>query len=222
MKNVQVTSESELLKGLAFPKNKNKSSLEKYRKRKSIPDLWDSTFTPKLPALPCLALPPRAGILPAQQSTQKPKVVLTALSPNHFHGLQHWEEIRSWGSLWRCLCFSPSLFLEGGRGVTAEAPLELQGLEVREGGSGTQDSLPGGRSSLTASSFPSLCRLGRWGGIWQCSRGKQVMKCVEPYMQQTEKQVNKHQIKNKEHRNTFSYQMGAQTSSIRKPRMPET
>lgn len=81
MRNVQVTSESELLKGLAFPKNKSKSSLEKYRKRKSIPDLWDSTFTPKLPALPCLALPPRAGILPAQQSTQKPKVVLTALTP---------------------------------------------------------------------------------------------------------------------------------------------
>lgn len=49
------------------------------------------------------------------------------------------------------------------------------------------------------------------------------MKSVETRMQQTEKQVNKHQIPNTENRNPFSYQLnrswGAQTHSIRKPRM---
>lgn len=53
------------------------------------------------------------------------------------------------------------------------------------------------------------------------------MKCVETHTQQaqTEKQVNKYQIQNTENRNPFSYQRnhswGAQTNSVRKPRMPE-
>lgn len=71
-----------------WPSLKIKTAYKKYRK-KGIPDLWDSIFTPKLPALPCLALPPWTGILPgwhplpAQQSTQKPKVVLALTALEH-------------------------------------------------------------------------------------------------------------------------------------------
>lgn len=80
MTNVQVTSKP---RGFGFPlKKPPKIACKKYRK-KGIPDLWDSIFTPKLPASPCLALPPWAGILPAQKSTQKPRVVLALTALEH-------------------------------------------------------------------------------------------------------------------------------------------
>lgn len=227
-----MTSKSELLEGLAFPKNKN--SLQKIQEER-YPWPLGQHLHPKAASItmPCIATldwhPARVASFacPAKHTEAQGSAGINSPRAPAISVVCNTGKKSGGGDLHGDVCASllHSLWKGEEELLVAKPPPELHRLEMRSGGSGNRESLPGVRSRLTASSFPFLCRLERWGGIWQSSRGKQVMNCVETHRQQTEKQVNKHQIPNTEIRNPFSYQLnhswGAQTNSIRKPRMPE-